>query len=274
MIFEKKIHRVKWEEAPEEIRAPIRRRQAELIEAVTDGPTELVRYLRSRLALESAEKIEAPPFPRRELTPSEYKDPPVELEEELGAAWKDVLEHRARARVEPPVLAPLPHRVDRRWPARCRRSGARGSTAVWSREERASHQELPSAYRGSAARPWQHVRVLRLPVGASLVALPLADEVNRTTEGRIETGAAHWLFHLHRLELGDVGHAVPEEGDDHQPTECPGGHRVSPWERVRTNGRFDQKDVEAIATGLARVSLRRSLDHTPLDELYEMAVAG
>ena len=44
-------------------------------------------------------------------------------------------------------------------------------------------------------------------------------------------------------------------------------------ERLRTNGRFDQKDVEAIATGLARHSLRRSLDHTPLNELYEMAVA-
>ena len=45
-------------------------------------------------------------------------------------------------------------------------------------------------------------------------------------------------------------------------------------ERMRTNGRFDQKDVEAISTRLARVSLRRSLDHTPLEELYEMAVAG
>ena len=42
--------------------------------------------------------------------------------------------------------------------------------------------------------------------------------------------------------------------------------------RETLNGRFGQRDAEAIATRMARASLRHSLDHTPLRELHGMEV--
>lgn len=273
MIFEKKIHRVKWEEAPEEIRAPIRRRQAELIEAVTDGPTELVRYLRSRLRLDSEETIEAPSFPRKELTPDEYKAPPVELEEELGAAWKDVLEHRA-ALASSPLFWLLCHIV---WieEGRLGADGLALEEALLSGVEKREGRIRNFLRRtGGLPRVRGNTSVFSdCPLARAWWRFHLAEEVDRTTEGRIEAGAAHWLFHFHRPSWETlVTMSLRRVTTINQPS-ARAAIAYHLGERMRTNGRFNQKDVEAIATGLARVSLRRSLDLTPLGELYEMAVA-
>lgn len=273
MIFEKKIHRVKWEEAPEEIRAPIRRRQAELIEAVTDGPTELVRYLRSRLRLESEEVIEAPSFPRKELTPDEYKAPPVELEEELGAAWKDVLEHRA-ALASSPLFWLLCHIV---WieEGRLGADGLALEEALLSGVEKREGRIRNFLRRtGGLPRVRGNTSVFSdCPLARAWWRFHLAEVVDRTTEGRIEAGAAHWLFHFHRQSWETlVTMSLRKVTTINQPS-ARAAIAYHLGEKMRTNGRFNQKDVEAIATELARASLRRSLDLTPLEELYEMAVA-
>ena len=65
-------------------------RQEEMREAVQAGPRALGPYLRSRLDLGPEERIGAPSMPREALTVSEYLNPPVALEAELGRAWEDV----------------------------------------------------------------------------------------------------------------------------------------------------------------------------------------
>ena len=258
--------------SPTEVTGPIRERQTELIAAVADGPTELVRYLRTKLRLASDQKIDAPPFPRPELTPSEYKDPPVQLEEELGTAWKDVLEHRA-ALASSPLFWLLCHIV---WieEGRLGVDGLALEEALLSgTDEREAR--IRNFLRRTGGLP--HVRgntsvFSDCPLARAWWRFHLADEVNRTTEGRIEAGAAHWLFHLHRPSWEKlVMLSLKRVTTINQPN-ARAAIAYHLGERVRTNGRFNQKDVEAIATGLARVSLRRSLDHTPLGELYEMAV--
>ena len=272
LIFERKIHG-KWEEAPVEVTGPVRERQTELIDAVMEGPSELVRYLRTQLGLEGRQKIEAPPFPR-ELTPSEYKDPPVELEEELGTAWRDALEHRA-ALASSPLYWLLCHIA---WidEGRLGPDGLALEDALLSGTD-AREGRIRNFLRRTGGLP--HVRgntsvFSDCPLARAWWRFHLADEVDRTTEGRIERTAAHWLFHRHRPSWEKlVMLSLKRITTINQPgARAAIAHHLG--ERVRTNDRFDEKDVEAIATGLARVSLRRSLDHTPLEELYEMAVAG
>lgn len=274
LIFEEKIHRAKWDDAPEEIRAPIRERQSELIDVVRGGPAELVQYLRERLGLESDQTIEAPPFPRRELTPSEYKDPPVELEKELGTAWNEALEHRA-ALASSPLFWLLCHIV---W-IEDGRLGADGLALEEALLSGAKKRErrIRNFLRRTGGLP--RVRGNTSVFSDCLLArswwrFHLAGEVNRTTEGHIEAGVAHWLFHLHRPSWETlVTLSLKRVTTINQP----GARAAIVYHlvgRVRTNGGFNQGDVKAIATGLARVSLRRSLDYTPLEELYEVATEG
>ena len=111
LVFETKVHG-KRDDAASEVKGPIRQRQTKLIEAVSDGPVPLGRYLRTVLGLTGDEQIAALPFPRKALTPNEFREPPVELEQELGEAWKSHAGVSAGARIEPLVLAPLPCGMD------------------------------------------------------------------------------------------------------------------------------------------------------------------
>ena len=66
-------------------------RQEVLEQAVCDGPEALGQYLRKELGVGGDERIHAPPFPREALSLNEYRDPPRELETELGSAWEDTV---------------------------------------------------------------------------------------------------------------------------------------------------------------------------------------
>lgn len=269
LIFEAKIHG-KWEDAPSEVTEPIRQRQLELVDAAREGPAELARYLRVQLDLEGDQRLEAPPFPRRELTPSEYKDPPVELEKELGAAWKDELEHRA-ALASSPLFWLLCHII---WieEGRLGRDGLALEEALLAGTD-AREARIRNFLRRTGGLP--HVRgntsvFSDCPLARAWWRVHLADEVEHTTEGHVEARAAHWLFHRHRPSWEKL---VMLSLKRITTINQPGARAAIVYhlgEKVRTDGRFDQKDVEAVATGLARVSLRRSLDHTPLEELYAM----
>ncbi len=73
----------------------VREAQADLRETLRAGPESLGKRLRARLRLGLGTRIEAPPMPRIRLTVAEYRDPPIELEEEIGRAWRG----RVRAEV-------------------------------------------------------------------------------------------------------------------------------------------------------------------------------
>lgn len=271
LTFEPKTHG-KWADAPPEITDPIRQRQTELIDAVTDGTVALSQYLRTQLGLGSDQPIEAPPFPRPALTPSEYKEPPVQLEEELGMAWRDMLEHR-KALASSPLFWLLCHIswIDE---GRFGGDGLALEEALLSGGD-ARERRIRNFLRRTGGLP--HVRgntsvFSDCPLARAWWRFHLADEVERTTQGRIGSKAAHWLFHCHRQSWETlVMLSLKRITTINQPrARAAIAHHLGV--RVQTKGRFDQNDVKAVATGLARVSLRRSLDYTPLEELYDMEV--
>ena len=92
LVFEKKRFRNRSAAETKKARAKILSRQKTLHDAVAGGPSELGRYLRHEMGLEPNETIAAPPIPRASLTSSEYQNPPLELEQELGESWEHVIQ--------------------------------------------------------------------------------------------------------------------------------------------------------------------------------------
>ena len=88
IVFEKKYHKNTKGSDLRKIKGGIRDRQKELRKAVSEGPASLGAYLRNQLGLTDSHPINAPTLGRR-LTPQEFVSPPVELEMELGAAWRE-----------------------------------------------------------------------------------------------------------------------------------------------------------------------------------------
>lgn len=71
----------------------VTQRQLELIAAVNGGSQSLVSYLRDVLDIDSTSQLNAPPLPRR-IDPSELRDPPLQLEVEISAAWSELVSAR------------------------------------------------------------------------------------------------------------------------------------------------------------------------------------
>ena len=88
-----------------EKQAEIAGRQHELLEAVLSGPPALAGYLRRELGLEGV-TLDGLPFPRDELTPSEFKEPPIELERELAECWAGLVSRREASQ---PVFWTIQH---------------------------------------------------------------------------------------------------------------------------------------------------------------------
>ena len=68
-------------------------RQNELIEAVNGGSSLFADYLRNALGIDTSAELEAPPLPRS-IEPSELRDPPLQLEQDLFASWSGQLHPR------------------------------------------------------------------------------------------------------------------------------------------------------------------------------------
>ena len=88
IVFEKKYHKKTKGSDLRKIKGVIRDRQKELRSAVSEGPDRLGAYLRKQLGLTDSHPINAPTLDRQ-LTQQEFVNPPVELEMELGAAWRE-----------------------------------------------------------------------------------------------------------------------------------------------------------------------------------------
>lgn len=269
MVFEPKIHG-KWDKAPSTITGPIQQRQTDLIDAVTDGPDKLALYLRIQLQLAHGKKIEALPFPRRALTPNEYREPPVELEKELGQAWNSVLERRP-ALASRPLFWLLCHVA---WikEGRIGDNGLSLEEALLSGRD-AREARIRNFLRRTGGLP--HVRgntsvFSDCPLARAWWRFYLAGEVEKTSEGQLDRETVHRLFHRHRQSWETlVMLSLKRITAINQPR---ARAMIARYLQVQlqTNGQFDQSDVRVIATALARLSLRRSLDHTPLKELHEM----
>ena len=63
-------------------------RQVELHDAVHGGPEAFAAYLREQLGVPSGTEIGAPTL-RRQIDPSEFRDPPLELERQTYQAWRN-----------------------------------------------------------------------------------------------------------------------------------------------------------------------------------------
>ena len=75
--------------------AEVADRQSDLIDAVKAGSASFADYLGTALELEPG-SLGAPPLPRR-IDPSEFRDPPLQLEYDLHATWSSELHARAAA---------------------------------------------------------------------------------------------------------------------------------------------------------------------------------
>ena len=178
LVFETKVHG-KRDDAASEVKGPIRQRQTKLIEAVSDGPVPLGRYLRTVLGLTGDEQIAALPFPRKALTPNEFREPPVELEQELGEAWKSTLGFRP-ALASSPLYWLLCHVV---WieEGRLGDSGVPLEQALLSGSD-AREAQIRNFLRRTGGLPHirgKHFRLLGLPIRQGLVALPFGRRSGR-----------------------------------------------------------------------------------------------
>ena len=119
--------------------------------------------------LEPTKAIAAPPVPRASLTPSEYQNPPVELEQELGERWEHLI-HRGSAS-QPVFWLVLPYRLDRARSLRNKgiRAHKRPIGQHRQAQSRDPHAQLPAPYRWDLCS-CQHVSSLGLHARSRLVA--------------------------------------------------------------------------------------------------------
>ena len=75
--------------------AEVAARQSDLVDAVKAGSASFADYLGKALELEPG-SLGAPPLPRK-IDPSEFRDPPLQLESDLFAMWSSELHARAAA---------------------------------------------------------------------------------------------------------------------------------------------------------------------------------
>ncbi len=268
IIFEQKRHG-KWEDADPRVKDPVLRRQEELQAAISGGAHGLSVYLHSKLQLTGVE-IGAPMFPRSELTVREYRYPPVELEEEIGEAWRGVVQPSLALRplfwllchiewLEQRCFGTSGHRLaemftaghrDKKLEGRTRnflrRTGGlrdiRGNTSVFS--------DCP------LARAWWRFH--------------LAEQVERITTSigaRINRRTAHRTLHTNRPAWEEsVMLSLQRITVINQPR----GRAAIVREldrRLESKGRIRKTDVQEIALVFARQGLRRSFEHTPWKDL-------
>ncbi len=241
----------------------VRGRQEKLVSAIGGGPGALAVYLRGVLGLGLGDPIEALPFPRERITPGEFLNPPVELEEELGAAWEDL----------PPRLASQPLF----W-LLCH--------VAWIAEERfgdTGHLLNAALTGGGGTREARTRNFLRYTGGLFVRGKVsvfsdcrmarawwrwrVAGQAAQVTDGRIDRHEAHAALHANRpaweeLAMLSLRRITVVNQPRARAAIVSRMHR-----RLREVGKVQKQDVVEIAQQFARLGLRRSFEHTPLGEL-------
>lgn len=273
LVFEKKRFRNRSAAEAKKARAKILNRQKALRDAVVGGPLELGRYLRHEMGLEPNDKIGAPNIPRASLTPSEYQNPPLELEQELGATWEHLIQ---RGPASQPVFWLTCH-ID--WIEQGK-LGPRGF-------------DLKNALLVSAAKPNRetHTRNFLRRTGGIFVRAntsvlsdctlarawwryTLAKEVEHVTGSGIAYEAAHEALHVSRPAWETlVMMSLRRITSLNQPM----ARSIIVEHLVRQladTGKVTKERVQQAAFALGPLGLRRSLDHTKRANLTTAVGSG
>ena len=251
-----KQNRTVWE--------PIRERQDELQSAIKAGNASLGAYLRKALHI-GREKIGAPEFPRDQLTPDEFRIPPVELEHELWTAWTGVRPRLASR----PVFWLLCH-IEWIEQGRFGQAGHRLEDALVGGQGRGLEAETRNFLRRTGGIPHERGKISVFsdcPLARAWWRVHVAEQVARVPGADMSTQEAHAVLHANRQAwetLAMLG--VKRVTIISQPTA-----RAVVVRRLksilRENGRLHRQDVQEVATDLARLGLRQSLEHTPWERL-------
>ena len=238
----------------------IGRRQRELREAIAGGAPALAGYLRERLGINGA-AIEAPPFPRDELTPDEFRDPPIELEHQLATAWEGEIRPGEASQ---PLFWLLCHIV---WLEQGRfgsgplasaftatassldgetRNFLRRSGGIYVRGNVTAFSDCP------LARAWWRCRVAA--TAGEAAGLAISEAAHRTLHDNRPAWETLVLLSLRRITAINQPRA-----------------RAALVDALIDHGRPNPALVQRIAGALARQGLSRSLEHTPWEELREIA---
>lgn len=238
----------------------IHRCQEQLEAAVFGGPQPAAEYLRGVLELRPGEEIRGPGFTRSMLTPGEYQNPPILLEQELGKLWAKQISPRLASR---PCFWLLCH-ID--WIER----GTLGTGDLRPYLMAGSGELSPEQKARNFLRRTGGIYVRGKVSVYSDCTLArafwrnrLAQEVSRTTESRMSASDAHRALHrsrpawerlilvsLRRLTVINHPHAraaiVAELS-----------------KRLGREDRISEKQVKRMALTIARLGLRYSLEHLP-----------
>lgn len=269
IIFDQRKHGKPTESRNREIVDKVRDRQEELASEVGNGPQQLGAYLRRVLKLGVGDEIDALPFPRDCLTPSEFVKPPVELEEELGKSWQK-LPPRLASR---PVFWLLCHVA---WieQGRLGDSGHLVRAALMddprAKDSEARTRNLLRRTGGIFVRG--NVSVFsNCPMARAWWRWYLARQVAEVTKGRVGRADAHATLHasngaweeLARLSLWRITVVNQRRA------------RAAVVSRLHAllgqHGKLNKNHVKDIAVEFARVGLRRSFEHTSWDELMGLS---
>ncbi len=258
IVFEKKRHGAPGPEN-QHIRERIQARQEKLRSAIRGGHEELGAYLRQVLDI-GARTVGAPDFPRRELTPNECQAPPIELERELWEAWRG-LKRRCTSQ---PVYWALCH-VEWIEQGRFGKTGHRLEAALVGRGKNLE-AKTRNFLRHTGGIP--HVRFKTsvfsdCPMARAWWRGHVAEQVALVSEADMSERKAHGVLHANGQAwetLAMLGIRRATAISQPQARAAIVSHLQA---RLSKHGRLRPADVHEVATRLARLGLRWSLEHVP-----------
>ena len=243
---------------------PIRERQDELQLAIKAGHASLGAYLRKALHI-GDKKIDAPGFPRDQLTPSELRKPPIQLERELSAAWTGVRPRLASR----PVFWLLCH-VEWIEQGRFGQAGHQLEDALVGGQGRDLEAKTRNFLRRTGGIPHERGKTSVFsdcPLACAWWRGHVAEQVATVSHAGISADEAHEVLHANRqawetlARLGIRSVTVISQRTARAAVVC----RLKSL--LHETGRLGPKDVQEVATDLARLGLRQSLEHTPWQRL-------
>ncbi len=242
---------------------PIRERQEALQSAIKAGHASLGAYLRGALHI-GDEKIDAPGFPRDQLTSDEFRTPPVELERELWAAWPGVRPRLASQ----PVFWLLCH-VEWIEQGRFDQAGHRLEAALvgGGKDLEAKTRNFLRRTGGIPHERGKTSVFSDCPLARAWWRVHVAEQVAAVPHAGMSADEAHEVLHANRqawetlARLGLRSVTVISQ----RTARAAVVRRLKSL--LRENGRLGSKDVQSVATDLARLGLRQSPEHTPWQRL-------
>ena len=247
----------------DEERAVFEARQQELLAVVADGPKALARHIRARLGISAETAIDAPPLPRRMLTPGEFREPPIQLEQDLADAWDGLVRPGQAAQ---PLFWLLCH-IE--WIGEGRIDGLEDAL-TGGRKENTADQRTRNLLRRTGGLPHVRYSVTAFsdcPLARAWWVRRVAADAERASDGALSVEDAHRALHDHRQVWATLAMLSVR--------------RVTAISHPRARAAL----VAAIAGGtiteravllpaaeeLARHALTRSLQHVPWADLLEIA---